>query len=889
MFGQYSRCVSSYPVHWEADVVLRDGATAHLRPIRPQDADAVQRFHLAQSPESIYLRFFAPVPRLSERDLQRFTVVDHSDRVALVITIGDEIVGIGRYDRIDDGSAEIAFNIADSHQGRGIGSVLLEHLTAAARENDLHRFVAEVLPQNRKMLSVFSDAGYEVQQHYDDGVISLGFDIDPTERSRAVIESREHRAESRSMLSLLRPGSVVLIGASRRPGAVGRQLLRVLHLSGYTGALHIVHPEVAHVHGVPTHRRVADVPGPVDLAVIAVPAAAVLDVVDECARAGVRGVLVLASGFGESGPEGRARQAELLRRTRAGGMRLVGPSSWGVVNAEAGVRLNVSPMARSPRPGSLGVFCESGALSVAVLDLAARRDVGISTFLSAGERIDVSANDCLQYWEADDATKAIALYLESTGNPRKFSRIARRVGRVKPIIVLTSGTTGFAASARSPRDAFDAMLTQAGCTRVGSLHQLMDVARLVADQDLPAGDRVGVVANSPGLARLVADTCLTEQLRVVHGPRSVAEDASAHLFAAAVAEAQADPRVDAVVAVHAPLAGSETGELLSELNRRCAASATPVVASLIAGPDLTDVAGPDGAGGYRVPSYPTPEEAVFALSAVVRYGQWRRSDPGRRAHPDGCDTAAAGALVDRMLEAHPDGVELDPGTAADLLGFYGISVWPSVAVSVAEPDEAVAAAERLGWPVALKTDAPHLRHRFDLGGVRLDVAGPEELRRALASMRTSLGAVAASTLRVQRMAEPGVACVVRSVEDRQYGPVVSFGLGGDASDLLGDVVHRITPLTDSDISEMVRSIRAAPKLFGRRGAPPADVDALEDLLARVACLTDDLPDVAGIDLNPVVVASQGLAVLSGRVRLARVAVRTDTRRELSTVTSGTPG
>ena len=885
----------AYPAHWEADVVLRDGATAHLRPIRPDDADAIQRFHLAQSAESIYLRFFAPIPRLSDRDLHRFTVVDHHDRVALVVTLGGTIAGVGRYDWISDDVAEVAFNIADAHHGRGLGSVLLEHLAAAAREHGVHRFTADVLPQNRKMLAVFADAGYEIQQHYDDGVISLTFDIDPTDRSRAVVEAREHRAESRSMQALLRPGSVALVGASRRPGTVGRLLLQVLHLSGYTGALHLVHPEVDHVHGVPAHRSLADVPGPVDLAVVAVPAGAVLDVVDDCAAAGVRGVLVLSGGFGDAGPQGRLRQAELVRRTRVGGMRLVGPSSWGLVNADRDVRLNVSPWAQLPRPGRLGVFCESGALSVAVLDLAARRRVGISTFLSAGERSDVSANDCLQYWEADEGTDAIALYLESTGNPRKFSRIARRVGLIKPVIVLTSGTSGFAAAAHSPRDAFDAMLTQAGCIRVRNLHQLLDVSRLLADQPVPAGDRVAVVANSPGLARLVADTCLAHGLRVAPGPQAVGEGVSAADFAGAVAHTQHGERVDAVVAVHAPTAGADGAELLTALRLRCADGPTPVVACLI-GRTVDDLDGDldgdldddlyghhagAGLGGAvrRVPCYPTPEEAVLALAAVTRYATWRDRDHGARVDPPGRDSAGAEALVDAWLQDRPQGLDLDAARSAELLARYGIEVWPSV--TVAGPEEAVAAAHGLGWPVVLKTEAPQLRHRLDLGGVKLNIADADALRRDVQQMQTQLAGAAGAELVVQQMARAGVACIVRTVEDRQYGPVVSFGLGGDASELLGDIVHRIAPLTERDIADMVRSVRASPKLFGHRGVPPVDVAALEDLLARVACLTDDLPDVARVDLNPVVVSDRGLAVLSARVRLARQPIRADARRELS--------
>jgi acyl-CoA synthetase (NDP forming)/RimJ/RimL family protein N-acetyltransferase len=871
-----------YPTHWEADVVLRDGATAHLRPILPEDADAVQRFHMAQSPESIYLRFFAPMPRLSDRDLHRFTEVDYHDRVAFVITLGEAIIGIGRYDRTSPTTAEVAFNISDAHQGRGVSSVLLEHLAAAARENGLHRFEAEVLPQNRKMLAVFREAGYEVQHHFEDGVISLGFDIDPTDRSRAVMEAREHRAESLSMHALLNPGSVVLLGASRREGTIGRRLLEVLASSAFTGSLHLVHPHADSVLGLPAHRRLADVPGPIDLAVVAVPAAAVLDVVDDCARAGVRGLLVVSGHFADAGAEGTALQRELAGRARAGGMRVVGPLSWGIVNDDPTVRLNTTLRAHQAAGGRYGLFCESGALSMAMLGQAGRRRVGVSTFLSAGLRADVSANDCLQYWEADPRTDAVGLYLESTGNPRKFSRIARRVSRTKPVVVLTSGTSGFGlppqlqpaadGGPQAPREAFDALLAQAGCIRVRNLHQLFDVGQLLLDQPLPDGDRVAVVANSLALARLVADTCRTHQLSLAGDPVAVDEMAGAQEFGAALAGALAGDSVDAVVAVFAPTVSGDLGELVGVLDQAAGSARQPVVGCLLGSdlPEPTPEQEPVD-GGRPVPIYPTPEEAVLALAQVVSYARWRRRDPGRRLDPPGRDQRAAEAMVEALLADHPGGLELSDQAAADLLRLYGIEVWPAIPVD--DPQGAVRAAELLGWPVALKSTAAHLRHRLDLGGVRLDIADAEELTRDVEQMQAQLGALDAGLV-VQRMAPVGAACVLSTVEDRQYGPVVSFGLGGDASALLGDLAHRIAPLTDHDVFDMVRSVRAAPKLAGQ------DVAAIEELLGRLSCLADDLEDVAQVELNPVVVSARGLAVLSASVRLATHPGRPDARREL---------
>ena len=876
----------AYPAHWEADVVLADGGTAHLRPITPQDADALQAFHVRQSPESTYLRFFAPMPRLSDADLARFTTVDHVNRVALVATVGDDIVAVGRFDRIGPHTAEVAFNVSDAHQGRGLGSVLLEHLAAAARENGVHRFVAEVLPQNRRMLGVFRDAGYEVRHDFEDGVVSLSFDIDPTERSLAVMASREHRAEFRSVAALLAPRSVVLVGASRRPATVGHRLLRDLLEADFAGPLHVVHPEADEVLGVRAVRAIADLPAdpdsPLDLAVIAVPADAVLDVVHQCARARVRGLLVVSGGFAETGPQGLERQRALVRVARANGMRVVGPNSWGLVNTDPAVRLNAGLLPRLPVPGRVGLFCQSAAMSASVLETAELRGVGVSSFVSAGNRADVSGNDCMQYWEEDERTSVVGLYLESMGNPRKFSRIARRLAASKPVVVMRSGASALGAArghavreSRAPVEAFDAMLRQSGCIRVHTVHELLDVAALLATQPLPSGPRVGVVANSEALGALVADACVGSGLVVPGGPSSVPITAGQEQFVHALEDAVADDGVDAVVAAFVSPVGTRGEDVASAVAQAASGASRPVLACLL------------GMGtGHQdgVPTYSTPEEAVRALAAVTWYAGWRGRENTPRVDPPGRDPAAARRLVERLLAPgagdHMSGVRLGPDAAAELLACYGLRLWPAVPVD--GPEAAVAAAAQLGYPVALKTTAPHLRHRVDLGGVRLDIAGPAELADDVVEMTARLTPLGGGELVIQAMAPAGVACVVRSVEDPLYGPVVSFGLGGDATDLLGDWAHRIAPLTTGDVSEAVRSVRAAPKLTGHRGARPVDVAAVEDVVARVSCLADDLPEVAELELNPVVVSEQGAHVLGAVVRLAPVAARADAgRRELT--------
>ncbi len=879
--------------------MLRDGGVVHLRPIRPDDAPAVERFHAGQSAESVYLRFFAPLRRLSTRELERFTRVDHVDRVGLVATLGEDIVGIGRYDRLPEptGSAEVAFNISDSHQGRGIGSVLLEHLAAAARERGISRFTADVLPQNRKMIAVFGEAGYTVTHRQEDGVIALAFDISPTAESGRVRAAREHRAEARSMHALLHPGSVAVVGAGRDPDSIGHRLLQHLLAAGFTGPLYAVHPHRSPLPGVPGYGTVREIPGRVDLAVVAVPADAVGEVVRDCAAAGVRGLVVVSSGFAETGEDGRLRQQQLVRQARARGMRVVGPNSFGMVNTDPGVRLNASLAPSLPPVGRLGLFSQSGALGVAVLDSAARRGLGVSSFVSAGNRADVSGNDLMQYWLDDPATDAVGLYLESIGNPRKFSRVARKLARAKPVIVVKSGQSTFGVPpghtvrrSRLPRQTLDEVLRQAGVIRCENLHQLFDVAQLVIHQPLPRGQRVAVVTNSDALGVLAADACVSWGLDVVHGPVAVPSEAPAAQFRDALTEAFAAPDVDSVVAGFIPPLVTVDRDVAVALAEVSAAADKPCVATFLG---MRGVPEALSSSSRTVPAYPTPEDSVRALVSATRYAQWRRRDRGPRVSFDDLDLPAARDLVRRLTprggpagpsqdigpsqDAEP-GRWLDPADVRSLLAAYGITVW--MAHDVTDADAAVAAARRTGYPVALKATAAHLRHRADLRSMWLDIADEEDLRRAFEQMRTHLAGRGEGGFVLQSMAPVGVACVVRSVEDPLFGPVVEFGVGGPPTELLGDVARRSPPLHEADVVDLVRGVRAAPLLFGHRGAEPVDIEALEDVVGRVSVLADHLPEVAELELDPVVASPQGVCVLGARARLNDPPGRSDsdTRR-----------
>ncbi|RMI46368.1 GNAT family N-acetyltransferase [Actinomadura harenae] len=820
-----------YPDQWEADVVLTDGGTAHLRPIRPEDADLLRSFYARLSAETIYYRFFSPRPHLSDREIQHFTNVDHDRRVGLIATIGGDMVAVVRYDRLTNrpGTAEVAFLVEDAHQGRGLGAVLLEHIAAAARERGVHRFVASVLPDNRRMTRVFREAGYKAEQSFEDGVIELVLDLEPTETSVEVTSAREHRAEARSIQRLMTPRSVAVVGASRAEHSVGQTVLRNLLGGDFNGPIYPVHPTAKAVAGVRAYESVLDIPDEIDLAVVAVRANAVHEVVEQCANKGVHGLVVVSSGFGEAGPEGRARQEELVRLARAWGMRVVGPNCLGIANTDPDYRLNATLAPTLPGRGPVGFFSQSGALGTAILQRTAERGLGLSTFVSAGNRADVSGNDLMQYWEEDPATKAVLLYLESLGNPRKFARLARRLSRRKPIVVVKSGRStqgvplGHAARALSlPDHAVSALFAQAGVIRVEDLSELFDVAQLLAYQPLPAGDRIAIIDNSDSLGLLAQDAAVAHGLRV-RPPVDLGPLADADAYEAALAAALRDENVDAVVALFTPpTIGGYDVRVPEKILRLAAGSSKPIVATYLGFkgmPSDLRINAPDGsAAAGSVPSYPAPEDAVRALAYVVRYAQWRQRPHGRVSDLISAeDRRRARALVSGWLDDLPgDAAPLTATRAqvADLLTCYGIRL--------ADPDPDT------GGDTAA---APGSQ------GPEVDCDGS------------------------------GVPVRILTSEDPSFGAVVSFGLADETAALLDDRAYRLAPLTDAESAEMIRAIRTAPLLLGHRGAEPVDVSALEDLLQRVARLGDDLPEVARLELNPVIADASGVSVRGVRLLL----------------------
>jgi acetyl coenzyme A synthetase (ADP forming)-like protein len=820
--------------------------------------------------------------------LDRFVNVDYDDRMALVAEHAGHLVAVARYDRLDPPSeAEAAFVVEDSWQGRGLGTLLVEHLAAVAREHGITRLVAHTLPHNEKMLGVFRDAGFVRRSEFADGTVRVTLDIEATAASVEASDERDRTAAVRSIARVLEPRSIAVVGASTRAGTIGHEIFRNLLTGGFEGPVYPVHPTAAHISSVRAYPTVLDIPDAVDLAVVVVPAQAVLDIVDQCGAKLVHALVIISAGFAETGPDGRNLEREVVQRARVHGMRIVGPNCMGVINATKGVRMNATFAPVTPPLGRVAFSSQSGALGIAILRAAADLGLGISSFVSVGNKADVSGNDLLRYWEADTNTDVILLYLESFGNPRKFSRIARRVSRAKPIVAVKSGRTpagsraasSHTAALMSSETAVDALFRQTGVIRVDTLEQLFDVAQVLSLQPLPAGRRVAIVSNAGGPGILAADACeqagllvpelsvVTQQhLRVflppvatVTNPIDLIASAGADEYRQALDLLVADEGVDAVLALFVPPLVTRPEDVASAIGHvaRSPDHDKPIIANFLAMGALPDSLA-------SVPTFAYPETAVQALARVVSYAEWRERPPGEVPELDGIDRAAASTVIEGVLTADKAGRWLGPVEAVELLTAYGIPVVATVPCR--SPADAMAAASQLGYPVAMKTADGDVVHKTDVGAVRLDLRSDADVERSFAVITAAVGGTAG--VLVQPMAQRGVETIVGLVQDPAFGPLIMFGTGGTSVELLQDQSFRILPLTDVDARELVRSTRGSALLFGYRGGEPADTDALEHLLMRVGLLAEAHPEVAEIDLNPVLVSPAGALVVDAKVRVA---------------------
>ena len=878
---------TAYPVHREADVALRDGSTVHIRPVRPEDRDGLLRFFQGLSDESRWFRFFTArvdLPRMVDRAVD----VDHRDRYGLVATAGParDVVGHGVFLRSDGDRAEVAFAVADDYRGRGLGTILLGHLAEAATENDVAVFEAEVLPENHRMIEVFRESGFPIRTRSEPGQIRVEFPASLTPEALARFEERERTAAVAAMRTFLWPRSVAVLGASRSRGSIGGEVFHNLLSAGFPGPVYPVNAKADVVQSVAAYPSVAKVPGPVDLAVVVVPADAVVDVARECGRRAVRGLVVVSAGFSETGEEGARRQRELLEVCREFGMRLIGPNCMGILNAESGLNATFAP--EMPPLGRVGFLSQSGALGLAVIDHAAALGLGLSSFVSVGNKADISGNDLLQYWEEDEGTDLMLLYLESFGNPRKFSRIARRVARKKPVIAVKSGRSAAGARATSSHTGamlaasdvtVDALFRQAGVIRTDTLGELFDVASLLANQPPPAGSRVAILTNAGGPGILCADASEAEGLAVAPLPKEVPAElrsflpleasvtnpvdmiasASAEDYGRAIRTVSGSEAADAVIVIFIPPLVTRSEDVARAI--RAAAEERAGAVTLLTVFMQARGLPPELRG---IPSYTFPEDAARALARAARYGSWRRAPEGHVPSLTGVRRDEAAGLIAAALAEGPRW--LGPDETARLLACYGL---PLAEWRLAnDPGEAGRAAGELGGPVALKAVAPTLVHKTEAGAVRLSVP-PEDVVEAARAMGEDVRRAGHEVERflIQRMVPAGVEMLVGVVHDPVFGPVVACGAGGTAVELLKDISVRITPLTDRDTAEMVRGLATYPLLQGYRGGPRANITALEDLLLRVGALVEDHPAVAEMDLNPVMALPEGAVVVDARVRV----------------------
>jgi acetyl coenzyme A synthetase (ADP forming)-like protein len=854
------------------DVILRDGTTLRLRPPHAADAQALADFFAGLSEQSRHLRFHGGVSVVSPRVLEPMLEPDWTERGALVGELEGRIVACASYARLrDPTAAEAAFAVADDLQGRGIGTRLLERLAARAADVGIQRFVAEVLPENASMLRVFERAGFAVSRHLAEGEIEVAFPILATEVYRAAVDERDHVAVTASLRPFFEPRSVAVIGASRRRGSIGGELFRNVLAGDFGGAAYPVNRDGDPVAGVRGYASVAEIPDPIDLAVIALPAEAVLEAAEQALNSGVRALVVISAGFAEVGSEGADRERRLLELVRSHGGRLIGPNCLGIASASPG--LNATFAGRAVPPGNIGFSSQSGALGLALLEAAAQRGLGLSAFVSIGNKADVSSNDLLEWWEDDEATELVLLYVESFGNPRRFGRLARRVARRKPILALKSGTTASGARAASSHTAalagsetaVDALFHQAGVIRAATLDELVDVAALLSMQPAPRGRRVAVLTNAGGLGILAADACEAAGLVLPELSREAAAELAAVLpaeaslanpvdmlgsatpesYEKALPALLGDSGIDAVIALFVPAARATAEEVAEAIARAAVTAEKPVLAVVMSSEGI-----PAALRGATAP-FTSPEAAARALGRAAERADWLRRPLGTAPDLEGIDRDAAAIVV-----AETEDGWLDPPQTRRLLEAYGIPVVDERVA--ADADEALAAAREVGFPVVVKTAAPGA-HKTETGGVALDL-GDED------AVRAAVERIGAPVL-VQPMLRGGAELLAGLVQDPVFGPLVAFGPGGVLAELIGEASFRIAPLTDIDAEELVQGGKAGRLVRGFRGAPAADADALVDLVHRLAQLGEDLPAVAELDLNPVMAMPDGCVAVDARARV----------------------
>jgi acetyl coenzyme A synthetase (ADP forming)-like protein len=880
---------------YESDVVLRDGSTLHLRPVRPDDRDALLSLYTRLSPESRRFRFFGSGGNI-EAEVERLLRANHADEFVLLGEARGRVSAVVLYcrDPHSPGRAEVAFVIADPLQGRGVGTRMLEALAAIARDRQIRTFDAYTLQDNTQMLQLFCDSGLETDRRLEGGVYHVELSLQPTTLFETRSAERSRAAATASMKGFFDPAAVAVVGANRERGRIGSEILHNIIDGGFTRHLYAVHPTASDIGGIPAFPRVTSIPERVDLAVICVPCAHVSAVVDDCISKGVKALVVISAGFGETGPEGRALEQAVLQKVRTAGIRMIGPNCMGIINTDPAVRLNATFSPVPPIEGRVAFSTQSGALGLAILDYVRQLHLGISTFVSVGNKADVSGNDLIQYWADDPRTDVILLYLESFGNPRRFAQLARQVAERKPIVAVKSGRSRAGARAASSHTGalaasdvvVDALFRQAGVIRTSTIEELFDVAALLAHQPVPAGPRVAVLSNAGGPAILAADACEAQGLQLaplgdatrealsrllppaasVGNPIDMLASAPPEHYREATRLVLADDAVDSVLTIFIPPLVTRADDVARAIAAGAAGATKPVLANFISSHGAPPELAP-------IPSYLFPEAAVTALARVTTYGAWRRRPKG--SIPTLADVASEPVrqVVDSVLAR--GGGWLTPGEAESVMSAVGITT--AGARLVADEDAAVEAGRAVGFPVVLKAVGPEILHKTDIGGIMLDVRDEPSLRASYSALASRLGDTMTGTL-VQKMVPAGVELIVGGVADATFGPLVACGSGGVLVDLLGDMVFRLHPLTELEAADMVGSLKSLPLLRGYRGQPPADEKAVIETLLRISALMAIAPEVQELDINPLKVLPHGVVALDVRIRVSRREPTVPTRR-----------
>ncbi|KAA2261835.1 GNAT family N-acetyltransferase [Solihabitans fulvus] len=862
--------------------LLTDGRMVEIRPLHQGDGDAVRALHDQLPERDRYLRFFTGAPAGLPALARRIAGPVDTRHAALGAFLDGRLVGVANYEVLADATtAEVAFAVDHTAQAHGVGTLLLEHLGSLARRRGIRRLVAEVLAENTAMTRVLRDSGLSIRVTPDGTVVHVAIPLDPGDRYLDAVAEREAAADTASLTAVLRPRSIAVVGASRRTDSVGNAVLRNLVDGGCGGQLHAVNPHAAQIHGVRSYPSVDRLPDPPDLAVLCLPAHGVPDAAEQCGRFGVRALVVISAGL--SGTDLGQRLRDTARQH---GMRLVGPNCVGVVNTETAASLNATFLAHQPNGGGVGIVSQSGGVAIALLDQLDRLGLGVSTMVSTGDKYDVSGNDLLLWWRHDPTTELAVLYLESFGNPRKFARLARTLAAAKPVLTVRSGTSDTAqraaashtAAAATPTVTRDALFEQAGVIALDTLTELAGTVAALSWQPRPRGRRTAILSNAGGGGVLAADACAANGLLLLelapatvtrlrallpeqaslHNPVDTTAGVDAATYGACLRALLEDSGIDAVLAVTVPTALGDPGTSIADTT---AGVDKPVLAVRLGQLDaVTSLDGTD----TRVPSYGDPAEAAAALARVARYAAWTRRPAGRVPdHPD-LDLARALATLGHAAEHHPEGGWLPPSDVADILAAFGI---PMVELAVAHDEDGAAEAfTRFGRPVVLKAVAEGVLHKSAGGGVLLDLRDEAAVRAGLTELRERFGTALREVV-VQPLVTPGRELLVGVSSDEVFGPLVVFGLGGTDTDLIADRAARLTPLTDTDAEALVHCLRGSHALFGPGATPRLDADAIEDVLLRVGRLAELLPEVAELDINPLVAGPTGCLGLDARIRI----------------------